>query len=415
MSYVWRYDGQVALLTAANLLGRMSPSIALSFPDAPVHPALPWSNNSLHEVILAQMRAADPYGRFRVRATASTDYRLHFGPGGHSTTIHGAGWNAYVGPTPSPLPDVRDGNPLGAAFATVAAISQVFAHDFAPLSAPFLANALTWRGDMAPDGPAIPMDHLGDIWVVGAGSVGTAALYFLTLANRRFRSTLIDMDRVKRWNLDRSPIFTEDDVGRFKVEAARDFLVNAGMTNIRTEVSALHEADSWAARKPGSPDVLISAANEQNVRYHIEALCPPIQLYGTTGQNWQASLIRHIPLVEACSCCLFPEEVPLAAMACANAPSEAAADGPERVDAALPFLSFMAGLMTAGEILKLSLRGYPFNANRVTLTTRPTPRLVTSRIPHRADCLCGERKESVHRRMLRGGMQAHLSMMPISA
>ena len=66
LSYVRRYDGQVALLTAANLLGRMSPSIVLSFPDAPVHSALPWSNHSLHEVILAQMRSADPYGGFQL-------------------------------------------------------------------------------------------------------------------------------------------------------------------------------------------------------------------------------------------------------------------------------------------------------------------------------------------------------------
>ena len=73
--HVQRYDNQVALLTAANLLGRMSPSIALSFPDAPVHPELPWANQSLHELILSQMRAADPYGQFRVRAVASTDSR----------------------------------------------------------------------------------------------------------------------------------------------------------------------------------------------------------------------------------------------------------------------------------------------------------------------------------------------------
>ena len=66
-AYVWRYDGQVALLTACNLLGRMSPSVVLAFPDKPVHPALPWSNYSLHELILAQMRAADPYGHFTVR------------------------------------------------------------------------------------------------------------------------------------------------------------------------------------------------------------------------------------------------------------------------------------------------------------------------------------------------------------
>src|SRR4051794_22247039 len=37
-----RYDGQVAAIVAANLLSRMTPSVAISFPDVELHPALPW-------------------------------------------------------------------------------------------------------------------------------------------------------------------------------------------------------------------------------------------------------------------------------------------------------------------------------------------------------------------------------------
>lgn len=33
----------------------------------------------------------------------------------------------------------------------------------------------------------------------------------------------------------------------------------------------------------------------------------------------------------------------------------------EQIDAALPFLSFAAGLMAAAEMLKLALPGYPFS------------------------------------------------------
>lgn len=413
LCYVGRYDGQVALLTAANLLGRMSPSIALSFPDAPVHPALPWSNHSLHELILRQMRAADPYGRFRVRSIHSNDYQMSFGPDGQSTVIHGTGWNAFIGTGASPLPKAEDGNPTGAALAAVLAVSRLFVHNFNPPDETIIANALTWSAGIAPARPAIPMDNLGNICVVGAGSVGTATLYFLVLANRSFQPALIDMDRVKRWNLDRSAIFTEADIGRFKVEASRDFLANAGFINIRTESCPLHEADAWTMRVPGSPDILIAAANELNVRYHIEAQYPPLQLYATTGRNWQISLIRHIPLVEACSCCLFPDGVPRAPTTCASAPYEAAPPEDRHVDAALPFLSFGAGLMTAVEVLKSGLPGYPFNGNRMTLTTRPAPRFVSSRIPRRAGCICGERQQSVHRIMLEGGKHAHLSTVPV--
>lgn len=416
LSHIERYDCQVALLTAANLLSSMSPSVAVSFQDAPVHPALPWRKGSLHDLILAQMRAADPYGKYEARPVAMTDYRMHFGSeGAHSTIIHGSGWNAYLGPSPSPLQESEDTNPFGAAFAAVIAASQLFVHDFRPPNTAITMNALTWREEPAPTNPPVPQKALGDIWVVGAGSVGTAALYFLALANRPFRSMLIDMDRVKRWNLNRSPIFTEADVGQYKVDVAKAFLAHAGITEVRTETAPLHEVKAWALRQPGTPDVVISAANEQNVRYHIESMSPPVQLYGTTGRNWQFSLIRHIPLVEACSCCLFPPNAPSAPMACATAPSDLADTGEEQVDAALPFLSFGAGLMTAADTLKLSLPGYPFTPNNVSLSTRSIPRLSAFRLRQKENCICRERNESVHRRMLEGGKYTALSSSSVNA
>lgn len=408
-SHVKRYDCQVALLTAANLLGRMTPSIVLSFEDAPLHSALPWKGRSLHDVILAQMRAADPYGRYAVSSVDPSDYRMHFGPtNSDSTVIHGSGWNTYVGPSPSPLPEDDDTNPFGPAFSAIIAASQLFVHDFNLPQLAFIANTLTWRAELVTNGPTVPKKALGDVWAIGAGSVGTAALYFLALANRPFRSTLIDMDRVKRWNLDRSPIFTEADVGKYKVDVASEFLRRSGISDVRSETAPLHEVTTWASRQPGTPDVVISAANEFDVRYHIEANCPPVQIYGTTGRNWQFSLIRHIPLIEACSCCLFPPEKPSAAMSCASAPVEAK-NKEEQVDAALPFLSFGAGLMTAADILKLSLPGYPFTSNNVSVWTKDGPRLSGYRLPKKAGCICNERSQVVHRTMLGGGLYSTLS------
>jgi hypothetical protein len=50
---------------------------------------------------------------------------------------------------------------------------------------------------------------------------------------------------------------------------------------------------------------------------------PPIQLYGTTGRNWQAAAIRHQPFGAACSLCLFPADQEAAATGCASAPEDA--------------------------------------------------------------------------------------------
>ncbi|MGA9671374.1 MAG: hypothetical protein WBQ94_19335 [Terracidiphilus sp.] len=68
---------------------------------------------------------------------------------------------------------------------------------------------------------------------------------------------------------------------------------------------------------------------------------------------------------------------------------EAVPTGEETVDAALPFLSFAAGLMAAAEILKTTIPGYPFSPNRTTLYTHPEvlPRFVSPSVARRANCL----------------------------
>src|SRR3546814_10802586 len=88
---------------------------------------------------------------------------------------------------------------------------------------------------------------------------------------------------------------------------------------------------------------------------------PSIQSYGTSGKEWQAVVIRHVPLQGSCSLCLFPDSGPVALTACATGKVVSPVNG-KRIDAALPFLSFAAGLMTAAEILKLALPGCPFSS-----------------------------------------------------
>src|SRR3546814_7450791 len=69
----------------------------------------------------------------------------------------------------------------------------------------------------------------------------------------------------------------------------------------------------------------------------------------------------HVPLQGPCSLCLFPDSGPVALTACATGKVVSPVNG-KRIDAALPFLSFAAGLMTAAEILKLALPGCPFSS-----------------------------------------------------
>lgn len=416
-----RYDAQVAALVAANLLARMTPAVAFDLPETKILPSLPWAGKSLRSHLKEIMFAADPLGSFEIRDERKGDYVLTLGRHSDIATVHGSGWNAFVGRGPSPLPDGNQLNPLGPALAVIIAVARLFALEMVPIDGPHLFNAFNWRSEIVDDNGAPEFEEtpdLGSIWSVGVGSVGTAALYFLALATRRFSATLFDMDRAKVENLDRSPIFSACDADNrsYKVDAVAAYLRSIGVQAVRSEPKPLHESSIWFAREAGAPDIIISAANEFNVRYTIEQSAPPLQIYGTTGANWEASVIRHIPFVDPCSCCLFPPDAPVQPTVCATETTVERATG-ETVDASLPFLSFGAGLMTAAEILKAQLPGYPFSPNRTTLNTHAAgpPRFVSSIIPHRPNCLCADRSPLVHRRLIGDSRYAALSRPALAA
>ncbi|KWV60497.1 hypothetical protein AS156_29410 [Bradyrhizobium macuxiense] len=411
------YDGQVAALVACNLLGRLSPSVQIGFHDIAIHPRLPWAGRSLTEHALGGMRAVDPFGNYGARPINTGDFRFHLGPDGHDALVHGSGWNAYIGQGPSPLPLITSDVGVGAALSVVLGAAHLFRTRFGAMTVPFVSNAWDWTNapiviNFSPVGIS-----LGHVMTAGFGSVGSTANYFLALATRDFRASLIDHDKVRVQNITRSPIFTDAHakIDLVKVNAGATFLREVGVKDVDADPVALHESSLWNLRDSGSIDVLISAANEFNVRYHIEMGFPPIQLYATTGRNWQTTLMRHTPGAKACSLCVFPPDARFAPTTCATDGSSARQTTveEERTDAALPFLSFAAGLMTAAEVLKLSARRYPLSPERVMLGLKDQPLLIGTPLPHRNGCLCESRHAGVHRSAIAGSRYARLACFEI--
>jgi len=78
---------------------------------------------------LAQMQAADPCGEYMIRPANETDHIVFLGASGAPVVTHGAGWLAYNGPAPSPLPADDSANPIGAALAVIAAAARLAAPD----------------------------------------------------------------------------------------------------------------------------------------------------------------------------------------------------------------------------------------------------------------------------------------------
>ena len=414
------YESQIGLIVAASLLSRMTPNLVIDTPSTPLHNSVPWQCEDLKAVLSERVCLDRPDQQYLFRRVKDDDYQLNIGPEGGPVNVHGSGWMGFVGPSPSPLPSRELINPIGPALASVVAVSRLFDRTPKFIQSDIVLDGFNWQvnPDSIMQNPYIQQPDVGNIWCIGLGSVGTSALFFLSLATRGFKPTLIDMDVVKVENLDRSPIFrVEHTTGTnekslHKVAATEDFLRSLGVDGISAEPCSFASSPSRKKRIP-RPDILVSAANEQNVRHTIEQSLPPIQIYATTGNEWQSTLLRHIPMVDSCSCCVFPPLEQVANTMCSFVEMDVAEIG-DKVDAALPFLSFMAGLMTAAEILKLGIPGYPFsNHNKITFRA-PSPRKVdpdffAQSFPRRNDCVCQTRHQDIHLEVISSSKYATLS------
>ena len=282
--YAATYAGQVAAVTAASLFGRMSTSVSLEVNPVPVLAPLPWEGEKLDVVAMRTLKAADPYGCYEHRPPQTGDFRLVLGPDGDGLVVHGSGWSAYSGREPSPVPQSDELNPFGAAFAVVAAASRLPQDMEAATIEPVLVNTYNWSTDLASSGAATVSPHfdLGELWCIGIGSVGSCALFFLGLVTRAFHAVLVDRDLVEVENVRRSALFTSQDGldEEPKVKVAERWLSEVGVQQIEPHFAWLDEIlERWIGRRPGTPDIVISAANERSVRPHIENGFPPLQVY----------------------------------------------------------------------------------------------------------------------------------------
>ena len=335
------------------------------------------------------------------------------GSNGDGLVVHGSGWGAYCGREPSPILQSDELNPFGAAFAVVAAASRLTQDMEATSIEPVLVDTYTWSTDLASSGAAIVTPHfdLGELWCIGVGSVGSCALFFLSVATRAFQAVLVDRDVVKIENVRRSALFTSQDGldEEPKVKVAERWLSEVGVQRIEPHFAWLDEIqERWLGRGPGTPDILISAANERSVRPHIENGFPPLQVYGTTGRNWQSTLFRHIPLKDACSLCVPGTETVQMPALCATAPP-ALPDDADGDDVALPFLSYAAGLMTAAEIAKVTLTGKAVGRNRVFFEPRTATLVRAVALNRKAGCVCELKDATIHQAAIQGSRFASLS------
>ena len=149
------------------------------------------AGEELDVVAMRTAKAADPFGLYEHRPSRSGDLRVVLGADGDGLVVHGSGWSAYFGRGPSLISQSDELNPFGAAFAVVAAASQLVQDMETTTIEPFLVDTYTWSTGLASSNAAVVTPHfdLGELWCIGVGSVGSCALFFLGLVTRVFETS----------------------------------------------------------------------------------------------------------------------------------------------------------------------------------------------------------------------------------
>lgn len=114
--------------------------------------------------------------------------------------------------------------------------------------------------------------------VVGCGSLGNELLKDLVLLGVQ-HLVLVDFDRVEQSNLSRTVLYTPDDVGRYKVEAARDKLLQMN-PSLEIETLCADIVHEVALGLIARMDVVVSCVDSRWVRFMINRHCM------RTGRVW---------------------------------------------------------------------------------------------------------------------------------
>lgn len=399
------FSGQIQLILVANMLSRWCRRIDLAFPDVTLHPRLrigSWA--TIHQRILSEMHRADPFGSFLAVSdlNSPSQYSMGIGqvdPESVNFVIDSNGWEACAGRELSPRSRVEDENIIGPAFAACLGVADAFkvASGQPDESRVRSLRISLWDNSSRPYSGSVFVPEkidLGNVLLIGAGSVGSAIVYLLHMLPITGRLTLIDHDIVEIENLNRSPLFGIENVNESKVAVCQRYLKN------RISVDAFpgkyNEFIQKFGRKPGTVDLILPEANEYGARSYIENNFPPLQIYGTTTTSWGINYHRHMPLDdEDCSLCRFPPTTH-PKMTCSI--NKVETESGRSIDAALPFLSMGAAILTVADLIRLQLPGYPQVPNFAYFDFKDKLEMIISYKRHqKPGCSCSSRSQQVHK------------------
>jgi molybdopterin/thiamine biosynthesis adenylyltransferase len=151
------------------------------------------------------------------------------------------------------------------------------------------------------------------ILVVGVGGLGCASLAALAKTPIG-RLVLVDEDEVDETNLHRQVLYGSADVGRAKLDAARDALVRRGVPPERIELRRGRVLPDNARAWFGDVDLVLEGADNYATKFLVADACylerKPVVHGAAVG--WNATVFLVPSSARPCYRCLF-EDLPTAA------------------------------------------------------------------------------------------------------
>ena len=198
------------------------------------------------------------------------------------------------------------------------------------------------------------------VLVIGLGGLGSPVALYLAAAGV---GTLVlsDFDEVDLSNLQRQVVHTQDDIGRAKVESARDAIaainpeVEVVCLNRRLEGAALREQVALA-------DVVVDCCDNFVTRFAINEACvaerTPLVSGAAIRLEGQVNVFDSRDPASPCYRCLFPDGGDDAALTCADSGVIAPLVGMIGTTQALETLKLISGFGTTltGRLLLLDAK-----------------------------------------------------------
>jgi molybdopterin/thiamine biosynthesis adenylyltransferase len=317
------FERQVLIICLADLLGRLFPRLDVVVADDTCHPDLPPGPDSLSGRVaearanggLAPLKVGDDAIEVAIGAVASATSDLY---------VDAAGWQTYLGGSPSKLPDTNgDGDQL-LAVGAVAAAARAAARitDAVLLAAPSeqrqvlgttdstYASCLSYRTDSEPIEEPAPALGAIDSVLIGAGSVGGASAYVFARTPQLAGSlVVVDPQILEPTNLDRALLATAAlaDQGAAKVKVVEQALVHLTALQVvafQGDITAYHAS----LPREGVLPLVLTAVDSADARRAIQD-CLPLRVLNAACHPHEVMVSGHSTSDGPCLCCLHMPEL----------------------------------------------------------------------------------------------------------